>query len=233
MHHSMGPLRIALAGAALALLALAGGAAAQTPTLFGVVGPGASIRLSDAFGNPVKHLDPGAYTIEVKDLASEHNFHLGGPSGEQATDVEGMGTFTWTVALTDGVYRYQCDAHPTTMFGLFAVGTATLPTPKPPPPKPPAARPAQLAGSVGPGKRISLTRAGASARVASVKSGAAVLRVSDRSTTDNFHLTGPGVNRATTRAGRATVTWRLTLKRGLYAYRSDATPSLRSSFRVS
>ena len=86
--------------------------------------------------------------------------------------------------------------------------------------------------SVGPGKRIALARAGAAVRVASVKAGAATLRVSDRSPVDNFHLTGPGVNRATSRAGKATATWRLTLKRGRYLYRSDATPSLRGSFRV-
>jgi hypothetical protein len=58
------------------------------------------------------------------------------------------------------------------------------------------------------------------------------IRVSDRSATDNFHLVGPGVNRATTRLGKATVTWRLTLKRGLYTYRSDATPALRGTVRV-
>jgi hypothetical protein len=56
--------------------------------------------------------------------------------------------------------------------------------------------------------------------------------VRDLSTKDNFHLTGPGVDRATSRAGKATVTWRLTLKRGLYVYRSDASPRLRGSFRV-
>jgi len=69
-------------------------------------------------------------------------------------------------------------------------------------------------------------------RVASIKAGAVVIRVSDRSATDNFHLIGPGVNRSTTRLGKTTATWRLNLKRGLYAYRSDATPSLKSSVRV-
>ena len=40
------------------------------------------------------------------------------------------------------------------------------------------------------------------------------------------------VNRATTKAGKGTFTWRLALKPGLYRYRSDATPTLRRSFRV-
>ena len=56
-----------------------------------------------------------------------------------------------------------------------------------------------------------------------------VITVNDRSAKDNFHLVGPGVNRRTSKLGKARVTWKLTLKRGLYTYRSDATPSLRRS----
>jgi hypothetical protein len=224
----MTSFRFALAFVAgVAVLALAGGAGAQSPTLFGVVGPGFSIRLTDAAGVAVKHLDPGTYTIQVEDRAAEHNFHLSGPGAQQATGVEEMGTVTWTVTFTDGTYRFQCDPHQLTMFGTFTVG-AVAPTP---PPKP-AAKPVQLVGSVGPGKRIVLARAGAVVRVRSLKGGAAVIRIRDRSATDNFHLTGPGVNRATTRVGKATVTWRLALKRGRYVYRSDATPSLRGSLGV-
>jgi hypothetical protein len=215
-----------VAVAVLAVLGAAGGAGAQSQTLTGVVGPGFTIRLSDSAGAPVKQLDPGTYTIQVQDLSDQHNFHLTGPGVDQATDVEGTGTVTWTVTFTNGPYHFQCDPHHTTMFGNFTVGAA------PPPPKPPAAKPVQLAGSVGPGKRIALTRAGAKLRVASLKPGAVVVRVSDRSATDNFRLVGPGINRATTKLGKTTVTWRLTLKRGLYAYRSDATPSLRGSVRV-
>jgi hypothetical protein len=220
--------RVALAAAvAVAVLGAAGGAGAQGLTLTGVVGPGFTIRLTDSTGAAVKHLEPGTYTIQVQDLSPEHNFHLTGPGVDQATDVETTGTVTWTVTFTDGSYHFQCDPHQTTMFGNFTVGNTPLPAPKPP-----AAKPLQLTGSVGPGKRIALTRAGAKLRVASIKAGAVVIRVSDRSATDNFHLIGPGVNRSTTRLGKTTATWRLNLKRGLYAYRSDATPSLKSSVRV-
>ena len=226
---AMGMFRVALAaGAVLAVLGSAGGAGAQSQTLTGVVGPGFTIRLNDSTGAPVKQLDPGTYTIQVQDLSDQHNFHLTGPGVDQATDVEGTGTVTWTVTFTAGTYHFQCDPHHTTMFGNFTVGTA----PPPPPPRPPAAKPVQLTGSVGPGKRIALTRAGAKLRVASLKAGAVIVRVSDRSATDNFHLVGPGVNRATTRLGKTTATWRLTLKRGLYTYRSDATTSLKGSVRV-
>ncbi len=222
-------MRVGLAVVAvLAVLGAAGGAGAQSQTLTGVVGPGFTIRLTDSTGSPVRQLDPGTYTIQVEDLSPEHNFHLIGPGVDKATEVETTGTVTWTVTFGDGTYHFQCDPHHTTMFGNFTVGTA----PPPPAPKPPPAKPVQLTGSVGPGKHIALTRAGAKLRVAALKAGAVVVRVSDRSATDNFHLVGPGVNRATARLGKTTATWRLTLKRGLYAYRSDATPSLKGSLRV-
>jgi hypothetical protein len=226
----MGSLRAALAAvtaaASIALLVAVGGAGAQSPTLFGVVGPGFSIKLSDASGAPVRSLDPGTYTIQVQDNADVHNFHLTGPGVDKATDVEQTGTFTWTVTLTAGTYHFQCDPHSSTMFGNFTVGTPT-PTTTTPPPKP---TPSRLVGSVGPGKRIALTRAGA--RVVSVKAGPAIVVVNDRSAKDNFHLIGQGVNRATTKAGRMTATWRVTLRKGLYAFRSDATPALKGSFRA-
>jgi hypothetical protein len=225
----MGTFRTALTGAALlVVLAAVGGARAQSPTLVGVVGPGFSIRLSDAAGSPVKNLDPGTYTIRIQDNSDIHNFHLTGPGVNMATDIEQTGTVTWTVTFSAGSYHFQCDPHASTMFGNFTVGgAAPPPTTTTPKPKP---APVRLVGSVGPGKRISLTRLGK--RFVAMKAGPAMVVVSDRSVADNFRLIGPGVNRATTKAGRTTVTWRVTLKKGRYAFRSDATPTLRGTFRV-
>jgi hypothetical protein len=222
-------MRLLLAAvAAVFVLTLAGGAGADSPTVFGTVGPGFLIRLSDASGNPIKHLDAGTVTIQIEDKADIHNFHLTGPGGvNKATDIEQVATVMWTVTLVDGVYHYQCDAHPSTMKGDFAVGTATLPTTTTPPP---AKKPVALAGSVGPGAKITVTRLGV--RLKTVKAGPVAITVSDRSAKDNFHLVGPGVNKATTRLGKLRVTWKLTLKRGLYTYRSDATPKLRGTFRA-
>jgi plastocyanin len=214
------------AAAAAAVLVFASGAGAQSPTLFGTVGPGFQIKLADASGNPVTHLDPGTYTIQIEDKADIHNFHLTGPGVDKATDIEQTGTFLWTVTFTNGTYRYQCDPHFTTMRGTFTVGTAPPATPPPP------AATTKHSGSVGPGKRIAVRRAGATVRVATLKAGAAVLVVRDLSATDNFHLIGPGVNRTTTKAGKGTFTWKLALKAGLYRYRSDATATLKGSFRV-
>src|SRR5437588_7635410 len=173
------PRRLSLAllvAAAALVFALPGGARPAQNVLTATVGPGFSISLVDESGNLVTHLDPGTHTITVKDLSAEHNFDLTGPGIAQHTEVETTGTVTWTVTFTDGLYTYLCDAHPTQMKGQFAVGTATLPTPKPKP-KPAAKR---LAGAVGPGARIAL-RTASGARASSLKAGAYVLTVRDRS----------------------------------------------------
>src|SRR5919204_4130220 len=193
------PRRLSLAllvAAAALVFALPGGARPAQNALTGTVGPGFSISLVNESGSLVTHLDPGTYTITVKDQSAEHNFDLTGPGVAQHTDIEFVGTATWTVTFTDGIYTYVCDAHPTQMRGRFAAGTATLPSPPPPPtPKPkPAAK--RLAGSVGPGARIAL-RTASGARATSLKAGAYALTVRDRSKTDNFHLRGKGVNVAT------------------------------------
>lgn len=101
--------------------------------------------------------------------------------------------------------------------------TTTRPTTTTPPPPPPAAE--KLAGSVGPGARITLKR--------SAKAGKATLTVHDLSKKDNFHLQGPGVNKKTGVAFMGTVTWAVTLKAGAYTYRSDAHPSLHGTLKVS
>jgi len=212
---------------AVAAVALPGSLRAQNPTLIGTVGPGFSISLTDGNGTPVKHLDPGTYTVVVHDRSDIHNFHLFGPGVDMATDVEGIGDVTWTVTFADGVYTYRCDPHRSTLIGDFTVGN--VPEAKPPPPPPP---PQKLLGKVGPGRTISLTTA-AGARVRGLLEGTYVLLVRDLSSRDNFHLTGPGVDRKTGIAAKRTVIWRLKLQVGAYRYRSDARPALlKGSFLV-
>jgi len=224
------PRRLSLAllvAAAALVFALPGGARPAQNALTGTVGPGFSISLVNESGSLVTHLDPGTYTVTVKDLSAEHNFDLTGPGVAQATAVETTGTATWTVTFTDGVYTYVCDAHPTTMKGQFAVGTATLPTPTPKP-KPKAKK---LSGSVGPGARIAL-RTASGARATSLKRGAYVLTVRDRSKTDNFHLRGKGVNVKTAVAFSGSKTWRVRLAKGTYRYFSERHPALKGTVRV-
>src|ERR671937_2401202 len=216
-----------LVAAAALVFALPGGARPAQNALTGTVGPGFSISLVDGSGNLVTHLDPGTYTITVKDQAAIHNFDLTGPGVSQHTDIEFVGTVTWTVTFADGIYTYVCDAHPTTMKGRFAVGTATLPTPTPKPK--PAAK--KLSGSVGPGARIAL-RTASGARATSLKAGAYVLTVRDRSKADDFHLRGKGVNVATGVAFTGSKKWKIRLAKGTYRYSSDAHPALKGTVKV-
>src|ERR687887_933610 len=216
-----------LVAAAALVFALPGGARPAQNALTGTVGPGFRISLVDESGNLVTHLDPGTYTITVKDQSAIHNFDLTGPGVSQHTDIEFVGTVTWTVTFTDGIYTYVCDAHPTQMKGQFAVGTATLPTPKPKPK--PAAK--KLAGSVGPGARIAL-RTASGARATRLKAGAYVLTVTDRSKTDNFHLRGKGANVATGVTFTGSKTWKIRLAKGTYRYFSDRHPALKGAVKV-
>jgi hypothetical protein len=224
---------VLLPAAAALVFALPGGARTAQTTLHGVVGPGFTISLTDDGGNRVTHLDPGTYTIDVKDQSNQHNFDLQGPGVSQATDVESVGSATWTVTFTDGTYRYVCDAHPSIMNGSFTVGTVSNPPPPPPPPPPPTKPKAKkLLGSVGPGARIAI-RTASGARATHLKRGAYVLTVRDRSKAQNLHLRGKGVNVKTGVAFTGAKTWKIRFAKGLYRYWSDARPALKGSIRVS
>jgi hypothetical protein len=82
-----------------------------------------------------------------------------------------------------------------------------------------------LPGSVGPGAKITLAR--------SAPAGAAKITIRDLSAKDNFHLTGPGVNKKTGVAFKGTVKWTVKLARGSYSFRSDAHPKLHGTLKVS
>ena len=77
-----------------------------------------------------------------------------GPGVDKASAFDNV-TVTWNVTLVDGLYKYQCDAHPTIMKGSIRVG---------PPPPPPA--PKKLTGKVGPAKMISLKKGASRGQVA-------------------------------------------------------------------
>ena len=187
-------------------------AQADNPKLVGMVGRNNAftISLRDASGALVTHLDPGTYDIEVQDLSEEHNFHLHGPGVNMATEPETTSDIVWTVTFTDGIYVFNCDPHAGLMRGWFSVGNV-----------PPNA----LTGSVGPGRKISV-------QPKTVQVGPATITVTDRSKTDNFHLSGPGVERKTKIAFRGKATWNVTLQPGRYTYTSDKHKKLRGSFVV-
>lgn len=222
-----------LVGIALAALVPASAPAADG-TLAGSIDEGGTIT------GPTGSIAAGTYDFQVSDTATFHNYHLTGPAVDRATDVVGTGATTWAeLVLSDGLYDFRCDVH-AGIRGSFRVGAAPTPppppsppppSPPPPAPPPPAASLPTLRGAVGPGARLTLTNAEGKA-VSSAAEGLYTLIVSDRSRTDNFHLSGPGVDRKTGVATTGTATWRLRLKPGVYRARSDAHTSLQRTFRV-
>ena len=204
--------RIALVTLLAALVLPSAVAQADNPRLVAVVGTNDAfvISLRDASGNLVTQLDPGTYDIAVSDRSEAHNYHLKGPGVDQTTPIGDKQEATWTVTFTDGRYSFVCDAHAGLMRGYFLAGNVP---------------PTSVAGSVGPRRTISL-------KPKSALPGPAAIVVNDRSKTDNFHLTGPGVNKKTGVKTRGKVTWNLTLVPGTYTYRSDKTKKLRGTFTV-
>ena len=85
----------------------------------------------------------------------------------------------------------------------------------------PALAPAQeLRAVVGPNFDISLTDANG-VRVRHLDPGTYTIRVEDRSDFHNFHLSGPGVNRATDVESVGIETWQVTFTDGIYDYVCD------------
>ena len=107
---------LTLAAAAL----LVAPAQAKTAGLTGEVGPGFSIEVKKG-NTDLKTIKAGTYKIKVEDKASIHNFHLFGPGLNKKTGVGPKGTFTWTVTLKKGTYKYICDPHAAIMKGSFKV----------------------------------------------------------------------------------------------------------------
>ena len=56
--------------------------------------------------------------------------------------------------------------------------------------------------------------------------------VKDLTSTQNFHLVGPSVNRRTRVPAKATTSWTMYLAPGTYTYRSDKRASLSGTFTV-
>ena len=87
-------------------------------------------------------------------------------------------------------------------------------------------------GSVGPGLTISLKLAGK--KVKKLKATTYRFRVTDRSSSHNFRLRGPGYNKAITSVGfTGTKTVTIRLRKGTYRYVCDPHSSdMRGSFKV-
>jgi len=91
----------------------------------------------------------------------------------------------------------------------------------------PAAAGTTLQGNVGPGFTISLDG------TSGLQPGAVVINVTDQSDIHDFHLVGPGVDKATDLVGTGDSTWSVTLANGTYRFFCDAHPTtMKGSFTV-
>ena len=91
----------------------------------------------------------------------------------------------------------------------------------------------KLSGVDGPGFTITLKSG--SKPVKTLKAGTYTVVVSDKSSSHNFHLFGPGVNKTTSVPFVGTKTWTVKLKAGKYTYQCDvhASVGMKGSFTVS
>ncbi len=94
------------------------------------------------------------------------------------------------------------------------------------------AAPTRLTATVGPGFTITLMNK-AGKKVNRLKPGLYRIVVRDRSGGHNFHLTGAGVNKATSVGYVGTRTWTVRLRKGVYRYVCDPhAHNMKGSFRV-
>ena len=83
----------------------------------------------------------------------------------------------------------------------------------------------KLTANVGPGYKIRFGEE-------SVPAGTYTLVIEDRSTIHNFHLTGPGIDRATKVAFKGKVKWRVTFVPGVYTAECDPHSSMDDTLTV-
>jgi hypothetical protein len=89
-----------------------------------------------------------------------------------------------------------------------------------------------LKGEVYPTFKIEMQTA-AGRRLTTLKAGTYRIKVEDKASIHDFHLIGPGINKATSIAGVGETIWTVRLKPGKYTYVCDAhASSMRGSFRV-
>jgi plastocyanin len=90
----------------------------------------------------------------------------------------------------------------------------------------------ELQARVGPGFTISFTT-DSGVPITKLDPGTYTIEVEDESDQHNFHLTGPGVDRATSVAGEGKETWTVTVRDGTYRYLCDPHPTtMKGSFTV-
>ena len=89
-----------------------------------------------------------------------------------------------------------------------------------------------LVGTVGPSFTITLKKSGT--KVTKLKAAKYSITINDRSSSHNFHLIGPGVNKKTSVGGTGKTTWTITFTKGkTYRFMCDPHAStMKGSFKT-
>jgi plastocyanin len=88
-----------------------------------------------------------------------------------------------------------------------------------------------LKGEVYATHKIELTTA-AGKPLTTIRAGTYRIKVEDKASMHNFHLSGPGVNKSTSVGAVVETIWTIRLQPGKYSYVCDAHPDMHGSFRV-
>ncbi|MEK6275537.1 MAG: PASTA domain-containing protein [Actinomycetota bacterium] len=246
----------ALALAALLIALPASASAPETqapcaaPTFYGYVDdfeawfrypPGAE-------GRNAEHITEGVVDVEITDLSSEQNFHLSDitwHNWSHSTDIAGQGVECWTVEFeatetVNGDYEWKSDPNPDVMRGLITAHPGVPPPPPPPPPPgappappPPPAPPTvpDFIFTVGPDQRIGVFYSDGRP-LSRIPPGTYTIQVHDLSTSHDFHLTGPGVNKKTSVEEIEHPIWTVTFVAGTYRFNCDVHAAMKGSFVV-
>jgi plastocyanin len=91
-----------------------------------------------------------------------------------------------------------------------------------------------LKGEVYPDSQFKIEMEGPNGKaLKTIKAGTYKIKVEDKASIHNFHLTGPGVNKSTSIGGKTETTWTVKLKAGTYKYVCDPHSSqMKGSFKV-
>lgn len=91
-----------------------------------------------------------------------------------------------------------------------------------------------LKGEVYPNAQFKIEMENAAGKdLKTVRAGTYKIKIEDKATIHNFHLTGPGVNKSTSVGGKTETTWTVKLKPGKYTYVCDPhAAQMRGTFRV-
>jgi hypothetical protein len=91
------------------------------PKLLATVGPKSTISLRSATGAVLRSVQPGTYSVVVRDRSKVHNFHLVGKGVNRKSGLAAVATTTWTVKLQAGPLRFFSDKAPKTVKGSVPV----------------------------------------------------------------------------------------------------------------